>query len=643
MAFIDDLQYYAGKHGSPNHVLPALIVAQGILESANGTSELAINARNLFGVKKGTGWDGPVYAKESSEWSEAKGWYTAVSEFRQYETIEQSVIDLVEKYTTMPRYADVLNQTTLEAAAFATWKAGYATDPTYPQKLINIGIQYNLQNEEQEEPIMAKKVMTIAAGHAGFGVTPGKRGPDGKVEWEWNNAVVLAAIAHAKRYYPNIDVRRVDDPTGRVDVSLTERCRRANAAKAVLHVDVHHNAMSTAWFSGPGGVETYVMKPASNNPGSMAAAREIHKRIVAAMGLKDRGVKDANFAMLRDTNMPAVLSEGGFMDSRTDRKAMDDPKRLVAQGEGIMDGAAVYLKEKKRTTPVSVPAPKPVPAPAKPEAPKNWFRVRESWGNVASQLGAFGDFEGAKEVADLNPGYEVYDDDGKQVYPHPKPAPVKNQKWYRVRDEWIDEVGQLAAFHQDAEGLKGAKEIADKHAAKGYKVFDNDGKVVYDPKPAPIEWPSYPMGVLDRKGEVKIKVETAYRRLPDNNSPIISTLKVGHECHFYEIRGDFYRLGAGWVYKGTLDVTKHYWTGQYDKTEGLIVLHSENDFPAIIELQKRTAYPVILKSAAAQHKANNIIVVGGGLDGFDKKGNAVLLSGKTKEDTDAAVAKYLKS
>lgn len=189
---------------------------------------------------------------------------------------------------------------------------------------------------------MADKKVSIAAGHAGFGVTPGKRGPDGKVEWTWNNAVVLAAIAHLKNF-KGITVVRVDDPSGRTDVSLNTRVARANAANSDLHIDVHHNALMGKWFDGPGGVETFVMQGTSANAQAMKAAKEIHPRVVKAMGLRDRGLKQANFQILRTTKMPAVLTEGGFMDSRVDRKAMDDPAKIKAQGVAIAEGAAAYL------------------------------------------------------------------------------------------------------------------------------------------------------------------------------------------------------------------------------------------------------------------------------------------------------------
>jgi len=544
--FITTLYPFAAKHGPAGGILPTLIVAQGILESAGGTSELAREANNLFGIKEGVGWSGPVYENRTQEWSAEKGFFEVTARFRKYESYEGCVIDLVAFYQK-PRYTQVRGQTDFLAAATAAWTAGYATDPTYPQKLHNVFVTHDLgslgEYKEAEVEIVAKEfVVSIGAGHAGFGVTPGKRGPDGKYEWNWNNAVVLAAIEHLVSNYKNVRVIRVDDPTGRTDVGLTARANRANLAKADIHIDVHHNAMGGTWFAGPGGIETFVMQPLSANPSSHRLAKEIHPRIVKAMGLRDRGIKSANFAMLRQTKMPAVLTEGGFMDSRVDRKEMDKPIRTLAQGIAISEGAGAYgslVKNKVPTPVVDLVKDYFGPGDNGPEivelqtdlntagfkitidgiygnattsaviafqkkykllpdgyfgkASRNkmnevlkaaavptvqFFRVRESWGNSESQLGAFGDIAGAKLVADLNPGYEVYDDDGRVVYPIVKPAPPAAAKWYRIRLSWADEASQIGAFQDPAQAVAAADSLKE----TGYEVYGPDGNVFYDPK-----------------------------------------------------------------------------------------------------------------------------------------------------------------
>lgn len=67
MSFVDKLAPLAIKYGKANGVLPSMIIAQGILESRSGTSELARNANNLFGIKAGSGWTGETYTVRTSE------------------------------------------------------------------------------------------------------------------------------------------------------------------------------------------------------------------------------------------------------------------------------------------------------------------------------------------------------------------------------------------------------------------------------------------------------------------------------------------------------------------------------------------------------------------------------------------------
>lgn len=100
------------------------------------------------------------------------------------------------------------------------------------------------------------------------------------------------------------------------------------------------------------------------------------------------------------------------------------------------------------------------------------YRVRKSWGDASSQLGAFAVLDNAKALADKNPGYAVFDENGKQVYPSASGS-TSNGTLYRVRKSWSDAASQKGAFHV----LDNAKRCADENP--GYSVFDEAGKVVY--------------------------------------------------------------------------------------------------------------------------------------------------------------------
>ncbi|TES48093.1 N-acetylmuramoyl-L-alanine amidase [Shouchella lehensis] len=184
---------------------------------------------------------------------------------------------------------------------------------------------------------MAKVAM--CAGHGGSGSTAGKRTPAGEYEWNFNNKVVIEAIAVLRA--SGHEVFRLDDPTGKTDVPLKTRTDRANSWGADIYISVHHNAMGTTWRDAETGIETFTQN--GSHPDAERLAAAVHPLYVKAMGLRDRGVKKANLHITRETKMPAILTEGGFMDSRHDVAVMRDDDKLKAQGEAIAKGAIAYL------------------------------------------------------------------------------------------------------------------------------------------------------------------------------------------------------------------------------------------------------------------------------------------------------------
>lgn len=120
------------------HKIPASItLAQGILESGNGRSNLAVKSNNHFGIKCHKGWKGQrVYHDD-----DAKG-----ECFRKYKYVETSYKDHSLFLSKRRRYAFLfeLNRKDYKAWARGLKKAGYATDKKYPKKLIKIIKDYKL-------------------------------------------------------------------------------------------------------------------------------------------------------------------------------------------------------------------------------------------------------------------------------------------------------------------------------------------------------------------------------------------------------------------------------------------------------------------------------------------------------------------
>jgi len=101
-------------------------------------------------------------------------------------------------------------------------------------------------------------------------------------------------------------------------VSLESRCAIANSCNADLFVSIHLN--STPTRNSATGTETYW-----HTPKSQRLARALHRRVVGSVGSLDRGIRNRRFYVVRNTQMPSVLLEVGFINNRSD-------EALIMQG-----------------------------------------------------------------------------------------------------------------------------------------------------------------------------------------------------------------------------------------------------------------------------------------------------------------------
>ncbi|WP_407370964.1 glycoside hydrolase family 73 protein [Carnobacterium sp.] len=127
-------------------VLPSISIAQAILESDWGNSELSVKNNNYYGIKGSN--SEPTATMTTKEYVDGE-WIEIKADFRKYATWQESMEDHSElfiKGTTWNenQYEKVLTATDYKKAAYALQESGYATDPDYPEKLIRLIEQYNL-------------------------------------------------------------------------------------------------------------------------------------------------------------------------------------------------------------------------------------------------------------------------------------------------------------------------------------------------------------------------------------------------------------------------------------------------------------------------------------------------------------------
>ena len=110
-------------------------IAEAALESGWGTSQLAIQARNLFGVKADPSWRGPTFSLQTREFLHGQ-WVMVPAKWRAYADWQGCMDDHAAFLHGNPRYASCFDHTNGEGFAQAVADAHYATDPAYADKLI---------------------------------------------------------------------------------------------------------------------------------------------------------------------------------------------------------------------------------------------------------------------------------------------------------------------------------------------------------------------------------------------------------------------------------------------------------------------------------------------------------------------------
>ena len=135
-------------------------------------------------------------------------------------------------------------------------------------------------------------------------------------EW-WLNDRIADKVQMLLSAYEGVSVLRIDDTTGQKDLSLTERTDKANAWGADFYLAIHHNGGINGGTGG--GIVAYVYtKP---QDASVAWQKALYDALIKKTGLKGNRatpLAQQNLHEVREPEMPSVLLELGFMDSKTD-------------------------------------------------------------------------------------------------------------------------------------------------------------------------------------------------------------------------------------------------------------------------------------------------------------------------------------
>lgn len=198
-------------------------------------------------------------------------------------------------------------------------------------------------------------------------IDPGHGGRDpgacanGLKEKDLNLKLALMVRERLKKYKCTTNMTRTTD----VYLSLPGRTVAANKWGAAYFISLHVNATAGS----NGGYEDYIYIGLSDTGTTAKIRNAIHAKVAKVWtdaGRPNRGRKKANLHVLRETSMPAMLMENGFIDNAADARLLKDANFIARLAEAITAGLAAGLGLQLREV---TPSPAPPPKPPQPKPP----------------------------------------------------------------------------------------------------------------------------------------------------------------------------------------------------------------------------------------------------------------------------------
>lgn len=346
MAFVEKIGLLASEDMKKTGILASVTTAQAILESGFGTTDLAVNANNLFGMKcllSGNTWDSvwdgqSEYWKYTEEQSQDGRVYKVYANFRKYPDISHSIADHSAYLAGAmnggrKRYAGIVGMKYYKKVAQLIKDGGYATDVNYVSKLCNIIENLNLTrfDTEYEKGETGMKIF-LCVGHTIYknGAISSADGTKygGVNEYKYNKQLApyvqkwLKAAGH--------DVTLCIAPEGvysslqdEIDYFIGEEHKK----NYDLAVQLHLNAFNGKAY----GTEAY----AYDNEG-LVVANAICKKLGTVWHNRGGQIMTGLY-WTRQTRAMAVLVESFFCDNKddcakADKLGFDAHGKLIAEG-----------------------------------------------------------------------------------------------------------------------------------------------------------------------------------------------------------------------------------------------------------------------------------------------------------------------
>jgi N-acetylmuramoyl-L-alanine amidase len=174
------------------------------------------------------------------------------------------------------------------------------------------------------------RTVVIDAGHGG-------RDHGGQWGRVYEKHLALDTSVRLEKHLKRMGYRTVMTRRGDYFLTLPQRCQIANRYRNAIFVSVHFNY---TWKQEVSGLETFY-----HNSEGQKLANQVQNRMIRYTRSIDRDEKFARYYVIRNTNMPSILVEGGFVSNEAERNRMKSGRFREALARAIADGIQRYDRE----------------------------------------------------------------------------------------------------------------------------------------------------------------------------------------------------------------------------------------------------------------------------------------------------------
>lgn len=398
---------YAPSYGIAVH---SPIIAQAILESASGTSELAVNANNYFGLKYRKGRCKTcigIYHKVGSEQNPDGSYTSSAMQWCKFDSMENGVIGYFD-FINISNYANLKGVTDPRKYLENIKADGYATSLKYVDNLMAVIKRYDLTKyDKKEETEMSNSSMVSYTQ-----ISPNKNSPR-------NHAI--------DRITPHCVVGQLT--AERICGCFTSPSRGASCNYGIgtdgrVSLCVEEKDRSWCSSSSANDNRAITIECASDKVHPYAMNDKVWKSLIElCVDICQRNGKKKLLWLVDKDKTLAYEPKSDEMIITVHRWFANKS----CPGDWLYERLGDLATEvTKRLGGASTPTPS---TPAK----KTMYRVRKTWADAKSQKGAYTVLANAKKMADKNPGYSVFDESGNVVYPVQETKKEETFKPYKVK------------------------------------------------------------------------------------------------------------------------------------------------------------------------------------------------------------------